>query len=216
MTEEPDSTPIPSGAAICPVHQREAKWQCGVCGLPVCSYCRPAALHYHVFHPQCIAAARDRKKIQEQQQAALEAPSAGVRALAWTFLVTAILLFGTALLLLGFALFSQTIPLRSLVTGTAAGLETIPGGRTALHWLSAGSLAASALLLVLGVGLLNCASAARKTVLFLAWLEAVLAVLGWVVVAVTGTGFSDVPVLALFLIWFFSRRSVKRQFQQIL
>ncbi len=151
-----------------------------------------------------------------QNRGEVEAPSRGVRLVAWAFIIAGILLVGTALFLLGMSLFGKSLPVRSLITGPLPGIDNIPGGRTALNWAGGISVFAGLIWTIIGIGLLNCAAAARRAVLVIAWLEIVLAVPAWLVILLVGRGFWDIPVIAIGLVWFLSRRGVKQQFKQVL
>ena len=93
-------------------------------------------------------------------------------------------------------------------------LRTELGGRTALIWVGFITVFLAVLQVFIGVGLLNCVQAARRTVLIFSWLEILVALAGWIVVLAAGQGFWDVPVFAVILIVYFSRRDVKRQFEK--
>ncbi|MEW6516641.1 MAG: hypothetical protein AB1439_07060 [candidate division FCPU426 bacterium] len=201
----------------CTEHNQPGKWKCGVCGQPVCGECNPVAFSYQVFHPRCLPEAHRRQEQSEVLKREPEAPSAGLKTVAWSFMVAGIVLFGVALFLFGISLFSQAVPIRAIIAGTVApSLDSIPGSRMLLNWTGAVCLAISAGVFILGVGLLNCVAASRRLVLFLAWLEVLAAGLGWLVVLGLGHGFWDIPVIGLLLIVFFSRPSVKRQFEKVL
>lgn len=216
MASPKHELPIPENLQ-CAEHNRTGKWKCGVCGQPVCSECKPVAFNYQVFHSRCISEAHRRQERGEQLKQEAEAPSPGLRFVAWSFMVGGMLLFGLALLFFGLSLFSHSMPIRAIMAGTVApSLDSIPGSRTVLNWMGAISLGLSAGVFLLGVGLLNCVAASRQIVLFLAWTEVIVAALVWTVVFMMGEGFWDVPVLGAFLIVFFSRRGVKRQFEKVL
>lgn len=209
--------PPDSQSLQCAEHSQPGKWTCGVCGQPVCRECKPAAFSYQVFHPRCLPEAHRRRERGEILQKEADAPSPGLRFVAWSFIVGGMLLFGLALLFFGIALFSHSMPIRAIMAGTVApNLDSIPGSRTLLNWLGGISLMLSAGIFLLGVGLLNCVAASRRVVLFLAWAEVVAGVLGWMVVLLMGEGLWEVPVAGVCLILFFSRPSVKRQFEKVL
>ena len=199
--------------AVCPEHSLSAKWVCGTCGKPVCSGCKPVAYDYRVFHPACLelASAREEKKAVRPPA---EAPSAGVRFLAWLFMILAIAVFGFSLLLVGVGILSRSaMPMGAWIGNTMPTIDDIPGGRTALIWMGVLVALAAVVQGFIGVGLLNCVQAARRAVLVIAWIEILAAIAGWIVVLAAGQGFWDVPVFAVGLIVFFSRKSVKRQFE---
>ncbi|MBN1595095.1 hypothetical protein JW933_04125 [candidate division FCPU426 bacterium] len=174
-------------------------------------------MNYQVYHPACVETARQRLEKQENKKGEIDAPSTGLRIISWGLISLGIVVFGLALFLVGISLFSKSIPIRALMTASVPeGFDSIPGGRTFLNWMGGISLIASVLMTVLGVGLLNCVAAARYAVLSFAWLEIVLAALGWLVVWWTGAGFWDVPVMGGFLIWYFLRPQVRMQFKQVL
>ena len=203
-------------SAVCPIHSQPAKWHCGVCGRPVCSACAPVGLDHQVFHPDCVKQARERMEQGDKNRAEVEAPSRGVRLVAWAFIIAGILLVGTALFFLGMSLFGKSLPIRGLITGPLPGIDNIPGGRTTLNWAGGISAFLGLIWTIIGIGLINCATAARRAVLVMAWLEIILAVLVWLVILIAGHGFWDIPVIAIGLIWFLSRRGVRKQFEQVL
>jgi hypothetical protein len=172
------------------------------------------AYDYKIFHPGCLElASRQAEKKAARPQA--EAPSAGVRFLAWLFMITAVAVFGLALLLLGVGFLSRgAMPMGAWLGGTLPTLDDVPGGRTALIWVGFITVFLAVLQVFIGVGLLNCVQAARRTVLIFSWLEILVALAGWIVVLAAGQGFWDVPVFAVILIVYFSRRDVKRQFEK--
>ena len=114
------------------------------------------------------------------------------------------------------SLFGKSLPIRSLITGPLPGIDNIPGGRTTLNWAGGISAFFSLVWIIVGIGLLNCAAAARRIVLVIAWLQIILPVRAWLVILVIGHGFWDIPVIAIWLVWFLSRREVKQQFEQVL
>lgn len=213
--KDQDSAPAP---AICPEHGQSAKWHCGWCGKPLCKACQPIALNYQVFHPRCVDQARNMLETEDNaRQRDIETPSLGLKIISWGFIVIGMLFFGLALLVLGLSLFSRTLPIRALLTGTVApSLDSIPGIRAAFNWLAVISMVLAAGVTLLGVGLLNCVAVARRVVLVFSWLEIVAAILGWMIVLLLGQGFWDVPLLAVFFIWYFTRPDVKRQFEKVL
>jgi hypothetical protein len=210
-------TTLPEGQqvspVVCPKHERPGKWVCGKCGQPLCPECKPVAYDFKVFHPACLELASH----QEEKKAArppAEAPSPGVRFLAWFLMVLAVAVFGLALLLLGVGLFSRSaMPMGAWLGGNMPTIDDVPGGRQALIWLGVLVAFAAAVQALIGVGLLNCVQAARRAVLFFSWLEILIALAGWIVVLATGQGFWDVPLVAVILIIYFSRQDVKRQFE---
>ena len=144
---------------------------------------------------------------------AVDAPSTGVRVLAWSFIVSAILWLGVGLLAAAVALVSRNyVPMAAASGNPLAVLDEIPGSRGIIGWFAMGGLLGAVMQAWLGLGLLNCVPAARRVVLFFAWLEVVLAVLGWTVVLIAQQGFWDIPVIGVFLIVFFSRKDIKKQF----
>jgi len=198
--------------AVCSEHDRPAKWVCGKCGKPLCSACKPVAYDYRVFHSGCLELVSQQAEKKAVRSTA-EAPSAGVRFLAWFFMVTAVAVFGLALLLLGVGLFSRgAMPMGALLGGTLPTIDDVPGGRVALIWVSIFVALFAGAQVLIGVGLLNCVQAARRAVLVFAWIEVLLALVGWIVVLAAGQGFWDVPVLAVIVIIYFSRKDVKQQF----
>ncbi len=201
---------------FCPVHQQPVKWHCAICGRPLCSACKPVAFNFQVYHPACLNPTRQQAE-KNKAESPGEAPSWGVKIVAWIFLVAGIVLFGLGLLLLGIRLYSHhDLPLSGWLGQSFPVLDDIPGGRTALTWLSLSSFGISAVQILLGLGILNCVQTARRVVLFFAWLQVLVAGFAWAVIALAGTGFWDIPVFALFLIYFFSRRDVKQQFARVL
>ncbi|MCD4813264.1 B-box zinc finger protein [bacterium] len=212
--KEPSADPEKS---ICPVHQEPAKWHCGHCGAPLCKSCKPIALHYQVFHRECVEKARDQIEEQAQAKDEIDAPSWGVKAISWSIFALGVIFFGLALFLGGLALFGKSIPIRSLMTSTVpASLDAIPGSRNILNWTGILAGLAGIGAVGIGIGLLNCVRAARYILLTVCWLEVVVALLGWMAVLLLGGGFWDIPVFALFLIWFFMRKPVRRQFEKVL
>lgn len=201
----------------CSLHNQPAKWQCGICGRPVCQACEPRGFNYQVYHPACIAKARDNLDYQQQARAEVEAPSLGVKLFAWIMMVGGMLLFGLALFFLIFSLVGQQVPIRALMTGTVApSLDSIPGARSGLMWLGTIGLVLSVLIGILGIGLLNCVAAARRVLLVMAWIDILAASLAWVVIGLIGQGWWTIPIVSGLAVWFFSKRKVKQQFEQVL
>ncbi len=212
----PEDTILNEGL-FCEIHQQNAKWPCGFCGRPVCHDCHPVGLNYQVFHPQCAPHARQQMDQQEQNEKEVEAPSPGVKFFSWLIIIGAMVLFGLGLFLFIFSLLGQQVPLRAMLSSPVPlSIDSIPGGRTILTWLGALGLIFSGLGAVLGVGLLNCAAAARKILLVLAWLDVVMSGLIWLGIAIVGHGVWTIPVVAGVIIWFFNRPRVKKQFEQVL
>ncbi len=202
---------------FCAIHHQSAQWQCGLCGQPICHDCHPVGLNYQVFHPQCAPQAREKMDIQDQQRKEVDAPSPGVKFFSWLIIIGAMVLFGVGLFLLIFSMIGQQVPLRAMMSGPVApSIDSIPGGRTLLTWLGGLGLIFSGIGLVLGIGLLNCVAAARKTLLVLAWLDVVLSAVVWLVIAIVGRGVWTIPLLAGVIIWYFTRPKVKKQFEQVL
>jgi hypothetical protein len=200
---------------LCPEHHQLSKWHCGHCHKPLCPACKPIAYHYRVFHKTCLEAAShlEEKKSMPPPE---DFPSAGVKLIAWFFLVLAVVTFGLGLLLLGVTLFSRrAVPMANWIGGAFPSLDDIPGGRPMLGWLSVLALGASGLQVFIGVGLLNCAQVARRLILVFSWTEILIAGLGWLVVLAGHKGFWDVPVLAFIFVIYFSRKAVRRQFEKI-
>lgn len=219
MPPKPEEKKDQTSAPIhCAEHQQEAKWHCGWCGKPLCKDCQPIALNYQVFHPHCVDQARNKLETEDNtRKRDIEMPSMGLKIISWGFIVTGMLLFGLALLVLGLSLFSRTLPIRALLTvPVPPSLDSIPGIRSILNWLAVISMVLAASVTVLGVGLLNCVIVARRVVLVFSWLEIVVAMLGWMIVLLLGRGFWDVPLLAVFFIWYFTRQDIKRQFEKVL
>jgi hypothetical protein len=216
MTSPVSNPPAPQDLH-CAEHNQPGQWRCGVCSQLVCRECKPVAYNYQVFHPRCLPEAHRKQEQGETLKQEVEAPSPGLRAVAWSFMIGGMVLFGLALLVFGIALFSKAMPIRAILAGTVApSLDSIPGSRTLLNWLGVISLALSVGVFLLGVGLLNCVAASRRVILLLAWMEVVAGALGWMVVLALGQGIWDVPVVGACLIVFFSRRSIKRQFEKVL
>jgi hypothetical protein len=211
-----NSAPIPAtpAAEICPEHQQPVKWECAICHKPLCSACKPVAYDHQVFHTDCL----NRRNSQPAKRTAgprqaVDAPSTGVRVAAWVFIVSAVLWLGIGLLAAGVALISRHyIPLAASIGNPLVVLDDIPGSRALIGWLAVLGLLGSVVQVWIGLGLLNCIPAARRAVLLVAWLEVVAAVLGWTVVLVAQQGFWDIPISAVCLILFFSRKDVKKQF----
>lgn len=210
---ENDKPQASADPVACGEHGQTAKWSCGICGQPLCTDCRPVAYNYQVFHPACLEAGRKRQESKSRDKKP-DAPSGGVRFVAWVFLVMAIVLFGCGLLLLGVSFFSQHyVPLASWAEGTWPVLDEIPGSRSVLGWAGALALLTAGVQAALGIGLLNCIMAARRVILLFSWLEVVFAAAAWLVIWVSGKGLWDIPVAGVALIIFFSRKKVKQQFQ---
>jgi hypothetical protein len=210
------NVPEASGAALgaCPAHSRPAKWACGKCGRPLCPECKPVAYDYRVFHPNCLVLV-SREVEKKSARPIAETPSAGVRFLAWFFMISAVAIFGLALLLLGVGILSRSaMPLGAWFGGSLPTIDDVPGGRSAMIWVGVLLTVAALLQGLIGVGLFNCVQAARRAVLVFSWLEILAALFGWVVVLALGQGFWDVPVFAVALIFYFSRKDVRRQFEQ--
>ncbi len=198
----------------CQEHNQPAKWICNHCGKSICSVCKPVAFNYQVFHRECLNQVNQKTEKTVTRSRPLDAPSAGVRGIAWFFMVVSVLLFGVALLLIGVALFSHHyVPMMTTWMGSMPSLDDVPGGRVFLGWLSFIAMAGSILQFFIGMGLLNCLPGARRAVLIFSWLEVILAGLGWLVVLVAGEGFWDIPVFAVVFIVYFSRKDVRRQFE---
>ncbi len=211
---EPTASPAPQAPGACPEHQQPAKWTCGHCGRPVCSACGPVAFDYKVFHPKCIEKFRQEPKRDPRKVWVQDAPSTGVKVVAWTLLVSAVLWLGLSLLALGVTFFTQNyLPLSGITGNPLSALDEIPGGRTLVGWVGVLGLAGTVVQVLLGLGLLNCVPAARWVILIFSWTEIVVAVLGWLVVLVAQEGFWDIPIFALVLVAYFSRSDVKKQFQ---
>lgn len=211
---EPTAPAVPQAPGPCPEHQRSAKWLCGQCGQPVCAACQPIAFDYKVFHPKCLEKLRQEPQRRSRQVWAGDAPSTGVKVVAWTFLVSAVLWLGLSLLALGVTFFAQHyLPLTGLTGGPMSALDEIPGGRALVGWVGVLGLAGASVLVLLGLGLLNCVPAARYVILIFSWAEIIVAVLGWLVVLLAQQGFWDIPIFALVLVAYFSRADVKKQFQ---
>ena len=212
---QPLTPEIPSETS-CPDHDQTAKWTCAVCGKPLCSNCKPVAYNYKIFHRDCIDKLNrePEKKRARPTAMAVDAPSTGVRVVAWTFIVSAILWLGFGLLATGVSLASRHyVPIAASLGNPLAVLDEIPGSRGIVGWFAVIGLLGTVVQAWIGLGLLNCVPAARRTVLFLAWLEVVVAVPGWAVVLLAQQGFWDIPLIAVLLIIFFSRKDVKKQFQ---
>jgi len=216
MAQKPENT-SPSESAQCLEHNESARWYCGVCGKPICRACKPIALNYQVYHRSCMDQAREYINNQEAIREEVEAPSLGLKIIAWSFIILGIILFGMALFLFGLALFSHSIPVRVFMSGTVpVSLDSVPGSRTVLNWVGGFSVIISIIVTIIGVGLLNCVAAVRYLILTLAWLEIVVAICGWLVVLLVGKGFWDIPVLGIFFVWYFSQKKVRRQFEKVL
>jgi hypothetical protein len=201
----------------CLEHNTRAKWECGHCGKPICKTCKPIALNFQVYHRDCVEKARRILEKRADDQNEIEAPSLGLKILAWCFFIGGVLILGLALFLLGLSLFSKAVPIRALMTSTLpTSLDSIPGSRILLNWIGGFSVLMGVVISMIGMGLLNCVAAARYAVLTLAWLEIVLAAFGWLVVLLLGDGFWDIPILGSFLVWYFMRRSVRKQFEKVL
>lgn len=215
LTNKTESDPA---QAVCPEHAQEAKWHCGECGKPICKACQPIALNYQVFHRGCVDQARNKLEKQDHvRKHDIESPSLSLKIISWGFIVAGLLLFGLALLALGLSLFSRTLPIRALLSvPVPPSLDSIPGIRTLFNWLAGVSMLFSVGITILGAALLNCVAVARRVVLVFSWLEIGVAVLAWMIVLLLGSGFWEVPLLAIFFIWYFTRKNVKRQFEKVL
>jgi len=190
-----------------------AKWTCAVCGQPLCSACKPVAYAYKIFHRECLEKKLRKLEPVRAVAAASDGPSTGVKGVAWSFIVSAILWLGAGLLALGIALFSRHyLPAAGWLGNPFPVLDDIPGSRALIGWFAGISFAAVVIQVWIGLGLLNCAPGARRALLIFAWLEVGVAVLGWLVVLLAQEGFWDIPVIAVGLIIFFSRKNVKAQF----
>ena len=201
----------------CLEHKTNAKWVCGVCGKPICKDCKPIALNFQVYHRECVDTARKKLEKKAEDQSEIEAPSLGLKIIAWCFFVGGVFLFGLALFMLGLSLFSKAVPIRAMMTNAIpVSLDSIPGSRMFLNWFGGFIVLISMGISIMGMGLLNCVAAARYAVLTLAWLEIILAALGWLVVLLIGGGFWDIPVLGGFLVWYFLRSDVRKQFEKVL
>jgi hypothetical protein len=211
MSSTPESTQLPQ----CPEHGLTVKWICNQCGKPICSDCKPVAFNYQVFHPNCLDVV-NRKTEKKSNKKNSGTPSPGVKAVAWFLLIMAVVLFGAALLLIGVAVFSRHyVPMLTWMSGSISTLDDIPGGRIFLGWMGFIAMAASVIHVFVGVGLLNCLQAARRTLLVVCWIEILLAGFGWMIVLMAGGGFWDVPAVAVFFVIYFSRPKVRRQFEHV-
>ncbi|NTV52941.1 MAG: hypothetical protein HGA76_08025 [Candidatus Firestonebacteria bacterium] len=211
MSIEPEN-PI-NVPAVCAVHGHPGKWVCGKCSQSLCSDCKPVAYDFRVFHPACLEL-ESRQAEKKASHRPLETPSVGVRFLAWFFMIAAVAVFGLALLLLGVGFLSRSaMPLGALIGGGLPTIDDVPGGRTLLIWMGFLVALLAVLAVFIGVGLLNCLQAARRAILVFSWIEILLALIGWIVVLAAGRGFWDVPVFAVLMIVYFSRKDVKRQFE---
>lgn len=214
---QPTQNPVAQtpGEDACPEHGRKPKWVCAVCGKPLCPACKPIAYQYKVFHRECIEKYNQMpEKKRVPLPVATDAPSTGVRVVAWCFVVSAVFWLGIGLLASGVVLASlHFVPLNASLGNPLAALDEIPGSREILTWLAAAGLAGAAVQTWIGLGLLNCIPSARRVVLFFAWLQVLVAMLGWAVVLISQQGFWDIPLIAVILIVYFSRRDVKKQFQ---
>jgi hypothetical protein len=211
----PSATPETPAPETCTEHQQSVKWHCAICHKPLCSACQPVGYAHQVYHGECL----NRQQTQPAKQrsaplAKVDAPSTGVRVAAWLFIISAIVWLGIGLLAAGVALISQHyVPLAATIGNPLVVLDDIPGSRGLVGWIALLGLLGAVVQIWIGLGLLNCIAAARRAVLFFAWLEVLAALLGWTIVAVAQQGFWDIPVPALCLIIFFSRKDVKKQFQ---
>jgi hypothetical protein len=216
MTANPIEPAQPSVAEIppCPQHARLGQWLCGGCGQPLCPECQPIAYQNKVYHPVCLHHRREQID-KPGKKAVSDGPSTGVNVIAWIYISLSVILVGLALIMLGLVLFShQSVPMGAWLGGASAGLDDIPGGRTLVTWASVSLLIVAAGLFFLGIGLLNTSQAARRIILLFSWLEVLVAAFAWLVVAALGKGFWDIPIPAMFLIWFFSRKSIRQQFSK--
>ena len=182
----------------------------------MCPDCKPIAYDFKIFHRECLEKFNrvpEKKRPAAIRPVAADAPSTGVRVVAWSFIVSAILWLGVGLLAAGVALLSRHyVPMTASAGNPLVVLDEIPGSRGIIGWFAVIGLLGAVVQAWIGLGLMNCVSAARRAVLFFAWLEVVLAVLGWAVVLIAQQGFWDIPLIGVFLIVFFSRTAIKKQF----
>jgi hypothetical protein len=210
----PDAIPAEEQApAVCPEHGQPVKWHCGLCGKPICPACQPIGWNFQVYHKPCLPKAQRAEEEKEKASHPLDAPTLGVRFSAWYLVVKGLIFFSIFLLLIGLALFSQSLPMRALMTTPlAAGLDTVPGGRMFLAWGGAACLVFSLVWFILGIGLLNCLALARNLLLVISWLDVILAGLVWLVILFSGHGLWLVPVSSILFLGYFLRKDVKSQF----
>jgi hypothetical protein len=172
------------------------------------------AFNHQVFHRVCLDQVSAQETKKKPTKTVADAPTPGVKFVAWCFMVLAVVLFGLALLLLGVVLFSRhAMPVMAWLGNAFPTVDDVPGGRALLGWLGFFALAGAVIQFFVGVGLLNCVQGARRAVLVFAWLEILLAALGWLVVLVAEEGFWDIPVVAVALVVYFSRKDVRVQFE---
>lgn len=201
----------------CEAHQQTAKWVCGVCGKPVCKMCRPRGFNYQVYHPACVDKARAKVDQHDSYSKEVEAPSIGVKLFAWLYTIGGMMLLGLGLFFIIFSITGEQVPIRAMfTTAVSPTIDSIPGARSALTWLGVISLVLSVVMIIIGIGLLNCVAAIRRVLLVLCWLDITISTGAWIVIAFTGKGFWMIPIISIASIWFFSQRKVQQQFEQVL
>lgn len=192
---------------LCPIHNQPAPWICGNCGKPLCKSCQPVGLNFKVYHSECVAEGRKKITAEEDLKRDFPAPSIGVRILGWIYITLGIMVFGSTLYLFGRLQWGGPME-------TWSRLSFIPEHFPLILLLF--PLLVGVGLGVLGMGLLNCVSAARIAILIYVWFRIVGIVLtGWMYFG-TSMFWWSIPWVSVFLLWFFMRKNVKRQFKKVL